>query len=159
MHLLGNMWFLWIFGNNIEDSMTRPRFLVFYLLCGLAAALGQVATNPRSGVPMVGASGAISGVMGAYLLLFPRARVFTLVPLGFFLTTIALPAWMMLLYWVAIQFLSGLTTVRAEGGGVASWAHIGGFVAGLILVKLFATSARVTAHRTHSWQPRRPGWR
>src|SRR5262245_51713447 len=99
MHLLGNMWFLWLFGNNIEDSMTRPRFLVFYLLCGLAAALLQTVTQPDSRIPMVGASGAISGVMGAYLILFPRVRVFTLVPLGFFITTIALPAWAMLLYW------------------------------------------------------------
>jgi membrane associated rhomboid family serine protease len=92
MHLLGNMWFLWLFGNNIEDSMTRPRFLAFYLLAGLAAALVQVFANPASPVPMVGASGAISGVMGAYLVLFPRVRVFTVVPLGFYITSIALPA-------------------------------------------------------------------
>ena len=98
MHLLGNMWFLWLFGNNIEDSMTRPRFLAFYLLTGLGAALAQVAANPASEVPMVGASGAISGVMGAYLVLFPRVRVFTIVPLGFFIQNIPLPAWVMLLY-------------------------------------------------------------
>lgn len=159
MHLLGNMWFLWLFGNNIEDSMTRPRFVVFYLACGLAAAALQVLTNPASVVPMVGASGAISGVMGAYLALFPRVRVFTLVPLGFFLTSIALPAWVMLLYWALIQFLSGLTTIGAEGGGVAFWAHVGGFVAGLALVKLFARPARLAAHRTRHWQPRRVGWR
>jgi membrane associated rhomboid family serine protease len=159
MHLLGNMWFLWIFGNNIEDSMTRPRFVAFYLLCGLAAALLQVVTNPASSVPMVGASGAISGVMGAYLVLFPRVRVFTLVPLGFFLTSIALPAWMMLLYWALIQFVSGLTTIGTEGGGVAFWAHVGGFVAGLALVKLFVRSERLLAHRAHHWQPRRVGWR
>jgi membrane associated rhomboid family serine protease len=99
MHLLGNMWFLWLFGNNIEDSMTRPRFIVFYLLCGLAAAFLQVAFKPGSEIPMVGASGAISGVMGAYLVLYPRVRVFTMVPLGFMFTTMALPAWAMLLYW------------------------------------------------------------
>ena len=100
MHLLGNMWFLWLFGNNIEDAMTRPRFLAFYLLCGLAAALAQVIAQPNSEIPMVGASGAISGVMGAYLVLFPRVRVFTLVPLGFFITSVALPAWVMLMYWM-----------------------------------------------------------
>src|SRR5678815_4520131 len=98
MHLLGNMWFLWLFGNNIEDAMTRPRFVVFYVLCGLAAAGLQVFTNPDSAIPMVGASGAISGVMGAYLVLFPRVRVYTLVPLGFFLQTFRLPAWVMLIY-------------------------------------------------------------
>src|SRR5207237_4384192 len=95
MHLLGNMWFLWLFGNNIEDSMGRARFVVFYLACGVAAALVQVVVNPRSVVPMVGASGAISGVMGAYLVLCPRVRVYTLLPIGFF--TVALPAWTMLL--------------------------------------------------------------
>ena len=93
MHLLGNMWFLWLFGNNIEDAMTRPRFLAFYLICGLAAAALQVAAAPHSAVPMVGASGAISGVMGAYLVLYPRVRVFTVIPLGFFIQTVALPAW------------------------------------------------------------------
>jgi len=98
MHLLGNMWFLWIFGNNIEDSMGHARFVVFYLACGVAAALLQVFVSPASAVPMVGASGAISGVMGAYLILYPRVRVFALVPIGFFFTTIALPAWTMLLY-------------------------------------------------------------
>jgi len=153
------MWFLWIFGNNIEDSMTRPRFVLFYLLCGLAAAALQVVTNPASIVPMVGASGAISGVMGAYLVLYPRVRVFTLVPLGFFLTSIALPAWMMLLYWALIQFVSGLTAIGVEGGGVAFWAHIGGFVAGLVLVKLFARPDHLDAHRAHHWRPRRVGWR
>jgi membrane associated rhomboid family serine protease len=159
MHLLGNMWFLWLFGNNVEDSMGRPRFVVFYLICGLAAALLQVVTNPASGVPMVGASGAISGVMGGYLVLYPRVRVFTLVPLGFFLTSVALPAWMMLLYWLGIQVLSGLTALGSEvGGGVAFWAHVGGFVAGLALIKLFARADYVEEHRAHHWRPRRVGW-
>ena len=103
MHLIGNMWFLWLFGNNIEDSMTRPRFLIFYLLCGVAAALAQVWRDPNSAIPMVGASGAISGVMGAYLVLYPRVRVFTILPLGFFITTVALPAWVMLIYWMVLQ--------------------------------------------------------
>jgi membrane associated rhomboid family serine protease len=159
MHLLGNMWFLWIFGNNVEDSMSRPRFIVFYLLCGLAAALLQVLTNPASGVPMVGASGAISGVMGAYLVLYPRVRVFAMVPIGFLLTSIALPAWLMLVYWIGIQFVSGLTTIGGkEGGGVAFWAHVGGFVAGVVLVKLFVRPDYVAAHKAHHWQPRRLRW-
>jgi membrane associated rhomboid family serine protease len=160
MHLLGNMWFLWLFGNNIEDSMTRPRFVVFYLACGLAAALLQVVLAPRSIVPMVGASGAISGVMGAYLILYPRVRVFTLVPLGFFITSVALPAWVMLLYWGALQLLGGFTSIGAkQGGGVAFWAHVGGFLAGLVLVKLFQSPRRTLDHRAHRWQPERVGWR
>ena len=159
MHLLGNMWFLWIFGDNVEDSMTRPRFAAFYVLCGLAAAFAQVLTSPQSGVPMVGASGAISGVMGAYLVLYPRVRVFLLVPIGFLLTSIALPAWMMLVYWMGLQLLSGLAdAARDSSGGVAFWAHVGGFVAGVILVKLFARRDRVSAHETHHWQPKRLRW-
>ena len=155
MHLLGNMWFLWLFGNNIEDSMTRPRFVAFYLLTGLAAALAQVAAEPMSGVPMVGASGAISGVMGAYLVLFPRVRVFTMVPLGFFLHSMALPAWVMLIYWAFLQFAGGVVSMASEqAGGVAFWAHIGGFVAGVVLVKVFERRDRVTAHTSRHWQPR-----
>jgi membrane associated rhomboid family serine protease len=155
MHLLGNMWFLWLFGNNIEDSMTRPRFLAFYLLSGLAAALAQVLANPASEVPMVGASGAISGVMGAYLVLFPRVRVFTVIPLGFFIQTMALPAWMMLIYWAFLQVAGGVTSIGAEGGGVAFWAHLGGFLAGVVLVKVFERRDRVMAHTSHHWQPSR----
>jgi membrane associated rhomboid family serine protease len=160
MHLLGNMWFLWLFGNNIEDSMTRPRFLAFYLLCGLAAALLQVASDPASPVPMVGASGAISGVMGAYLVLFPRVRVFTIVPLGFFITNIALPAWVMLIYWAFLQMAGGFVRMSEteSGGGVAFWAHIGGFVAGVVLVKLFVVRQNVEAHQRTHWQPQRQGW-
>jgi membrane associated rhomboid family serine protease len=155
MHLLGNMWFLWLFGDNVEDSMTRPRFIAFYLVCGLAAAAAQVVTSPGSGVPMVGASGAISGVMGAYLVLYPRVRVFALLPLGFFLTSVALPAWMMLVYWAGLQLLSGFASIGQTGGGVAFWAHVGGFVAGVILVKLFARPDHVAAHKAHHWRPRR----
>ena len=156
MHLIGNMWFLWVFGNNIEDSMGHARFVVFYLLCGVAAALLQVAFSPASVIPMVGASGAISGVMGGYLVLYPRVRVFTLVPIGFLLTSIALPAWTMIFYWALIQFVSGLTGLAVEEkGGVAFWAHIGGFVAGLILIKLFARPAAVRDRSSHHWQPRR----
>jgi membrane associated rhomboid family serine protease len=160
MHLLGNMWFLWLFGNNVEDAMTRPRFLAFYLLCGLGAALLQVATDPQSPIPMVGASGAISGVMGAYLMLYPRVRVFTMVPLGFFLHTMALPAWVMLIYWMGLQFLGGIFSIGAEGGGVAFWAHIGGFVAGVVLVKLFTRPDRAATHRASHWRPAgRTQWR
>ena len=158
MHLLGNMWFLWLFGNNVEDAMTRPRFFVFYLASGLAAALAQVIADPSSGIPMVGASGAISGVMGGYLVLFPRVRVFTMVPLGFFITTVALPAWGMLVYWMFLQFVGGLGSIGAEGGGVAFWAHVGGFVAGVVLVKLFARPDHLQAHRHSPWRPRHAGF-
>ena len=154
MHLIGNMWFLWLFGNNIEDSMTRPRFLAFYLLSGIAAALTQVAASPLSEVPMVGASGAISGVMGAYLVLFPRVRVYTIIPLGFFIQSFALPAWMMLIYWMLLQFFGGVTSiVAARSGGVAFWAHIGGFIAGLALIKIFERRDRVAAHTAGEWRP------
>jgi rhomboid family protein len=155
MHLLGNMWFLWIFGNNIEDSMGRLRFIVFYLLCGLAAAFGQILANPNSAIPMVGASGAISGVMGGYLVLYPRVRVYAMVFLGFFFTSVALPAWVMLGYWFVIQFVSGLLTMAGDMGGVAFWAHIGGFVAGVVLIKLFIRDDYLEAHRSHHWRPRR----
>jgi membrane associated rhomboid family serine protease len=154
LHLLGNMWFLWLFGNNVEDSMGRIRFLIFYLICGVAAAAAQVATNPDSPVPMVGASGAISGVMGGYLLLYPNVRVYTLVPIFFFITSIALPAWVMLGYWLLIQFVSGLLS-SGDVGGVAFWAHIGGFVAGMVLVKLFVRPDYMSAHQAHTWRPRR----
>jgi membrane associated rhomboid family serine protease len=159
LHLLGNMWFLWLFGNNVEDAMSRARFLVFYVVCGIAAALLQVLTSPASVVPMVGASGAISGVMGAYLVLYPRVRVFVMVPLGFLLTSVALPAWTMLLYWMGIQLISGLLTgVGEPGGGVAFWAHVGGFLAGVVFVKLFARVDSVAAHQAHHWRPGRLRW-
>jgi membrane associated rhomboid family serine protease len=155
MHLLGNMWFLWLFGNNVEDVMTRPRFLIFYLLSGIAAALLQVVVEPNSTIPMVGASGAISGVMGGYLVLFPRVRVFTLIPLGFFATTVALPAWVMLVYWMGLQLLGGFFRMASgPGGGVAFWAHVGGFVAGVVLVKVFVLPDQVSMHRAHQWHPR-----
>jgi membrane associated rhomboid family serine protease len=154
MHLIGNMWFLWIFGNNVEDSMGRLRFIAFYLLTGLAAALGQVIANPDSIVPMVGASGAISGVMGAYLVLYPRVKVYTLVPIFIFFTSIALPAWAMLGYWFVIQLVSGWYS-SGDQGGVAFWAHIGGFIAGVVLIKFFAREEYVQAHRANRWRPQR----
>jgi rhomboid family protein len=141
-HLIGNMWFLWVFGNNIEDSMGHLRFAAFYLLTGLAAAGTQIAMDPSSAVPMVGASGSISGIMGAYLLLYPRTRVDTLV--GFWI--VPLPAWMMLGYWMLLQ-LSGVLTPSSLGGGVAYGAHIGGFVAGLVLIPLFRSDQLVGAKR------------
>lgn len=132
-HIISNMWFLWIFGDNVEDAMGIPRFLIFYFLCILAAAFSQIMADPTALSPMVGASGAIGGVMGAYARLYPRAYVHTLIPLGFFITTAAIPAVYMLGYWFLIQFISAIPAV---GGGVqiAFWAHAGGFVAGLILI-------------------------
>jgi len=160
MHLIGNMWFLWIFGNNVEDSMGRLRFVIFYLISGLAAAGLQVALTPSSPVPMVGASGAISGVMGAYLLLFPRVRVWTFVPIGFFITWFPFPAWTMLLYWLLLQVLMGAATLGSRSvGGVAVWAHVGGFLAGLALIKLFAREDYLREHRRRQWQPSQAGWR
>ncbi len=154
MHLLGNMWFLWLFGNNIEDSMGHFRFLLFYLLCGLAAAFAQISTGPDAAVPMVGASGAISGVMGGYLLLYPKVRVYTLVPIGFFITSLALPAWVMLGYWFVLQFFSGIAAFGGQMGGVAFWAHVGGFVAGIVLIKLFARGDYIDEHQAQRWRPR-----
>jgi membrane associated rhomboid family serine protease len=139
LHIIGNMWFLWIFGNNVEDSMGHGRYVTFYLVCGVLAALAQIFASPHSAAPMIGASGAISGVMGAYLVLYPRVRVHTLLFLGFFVTTIAVPAYLMLLYWIFLQFISGVFSAAAgTQGGVAFMAHVGGFVAGAALIKLFA---------------------
>lgn len=154
-HIIGNMVFLWVFGNNIEDAMGHTRFIVFYLLCGAVAAGAQIAVQPDSAIPMVGASGAISGVLGGYLLLYPRVRVHTLVFIGFYASTIALPAYVMLGYWILLQVLGGLPALAGmRSGGVAFWAHIGGFVAGLLLIKLFAKSQnleRRPVHAAHYW--------
>ncbi len=136
-HVAGNMLYLWIFGNNIEDAMGRLRFLVFYLLCGFGAAYAQILMGPGSRIPMVGASGAVSGVLGAYLLLFPHARVLTLIPLGFFLQMVEIRAVFVLGFWIVIQLLNGFLTFSYEGGGVAWFAHIGGFAAGCILIGFF----------------------
>jgi membrane associated rhomboid family serine protease len=133
-HLGGNMLFLWIFGDNVEDAMGHLRFIVFYLACGVAAALAQVAAGPSATEPMIGASGAIAGVLGAYILLYPRANVRTLVFLGFFVTVVRIPAVLVLAIWFLIQLWSALSPGSADAGGVAVWAHVGGFVAGLLLV-------------------------
>jgi membrane associated rhomboid family serine protease len=148
-HIIGNMLFLWVFGNNVEDSMGYLRFIVFYLICGLAAASAQILFDPGGDIPMVGASGAISGIMGAYVVLYPKARVRTWVPPLFFLD---LRAGFFLVYWFVMQlFMAGASSVGGDGaqGGVAVWAHIGGFVAGVVLIKLFARRRLVEAKTQH----------
>ena len=152
MHVLGNMWFLWIFGDNIEDILGHGKFLLFYLLCGIAAALSQTYLNLDSRVPMVGASGAIAGVMGAYLVKFPRSRIYTLV-IYIFITTIEVPAWVMLIYWFAIQFISGLGSLAAPvaQGGTAFFAHVGGFVAGIGLIYLLGTNEPYRRRKDLTW--------
>jgi rhomboid family protein len=146
LHILGNMWFLHIFGNNVEDAMGRGRFLLFYLLAGLAAAAAQVLAGPGSALPMIGASGAIGGVMGAYVLLYPRAGIVTFVFLGFFARMMVIPAVIMLGYWFLLQLLSGAFS-PADAGGVAFWAHVGGFLAGIALTPLFRNPELLAAHR------------
>lgn len=135
MHLAGNMLYLWIFGNNIEDVTGHGRYLIFYLLCGLAAAMAQALPDMDSTIPMIGASGAISGVLGAYLLLFPKAQVQVIIPIGFFVMRTLSAGWL-LGFWIAFQVISGLASEMA-GGGVAWWAHVGGFAAGMALIHLF----------------------
>lgn len=149
-HLIANMWFLWIFGDNVEDVMGPFRFVVFYLLCGLAAGAAQIFSEPNSVSPMVGASGAIGGVLGAYALLFPQARVVTLIFLGFFFTTVSLPAIAMLGYWFFLQLAGAAPGLKGEGG-VAFWAHIGGFLAGLALAKLMVHRDYYAERRARFW--------
>ena len=148
-HILGNLWFLWVFGDNVEDAMGPVRFALFYVICGIAAALAHVASSPDSAVPVVGASGAIGGVMGAYAALYPRAPVHILVPLGFFFYRMVVPAYLMLGYWFLLQILGGIPALQGAGGGVAFWAHVGGFAAGIALLPLFRVRERVEAHRRH----------
>jgi len=136
LHILGNMWFLYIFGDNIEDRLGHIRYLIFYLLCGIAAGVIHLYTNWESNLPTIGASGAISGIMGAYLLLYPRSRILTLIPIFFFLQFVEIPAFIFLGYWLLIQILSASFTPK-NVGGIAWWAHIGGFVVGLVFIKLF----------------------
>jgi membrane associated rhomboid family serine protease len=144
VHLIGNMWFLWLFGNNIEDSMGSGRFLVFYLLVGTVAAVSHVVAGPGSAMPMVGASGAVSGIMGAYLLLYPRVRIQTLFIFVILLRIIAVPAWLVLALWFALQVLAAYMA-PVDTGGVAVWAHIGGFVAGALMIRIFSDRKRVAA--------------
>jgi len=153
LHIIGNMWFLWIFGDNIEDHLGHFRYLLFYLACGIAAAVTHIVFNLSSNEPTVGASGAIAGVMGAYVILYPRARVLTLVVLIVFFTFWWIPAWVFLGYWFLIQFLSGAAMSIAETsrstGGVAFWAHVGGFVTGVLLIKILPQ--RADRHRYSTW--------
>ncbi len=143
LHLGGNMLYLWIFGNNLEEQLGRTRFIIFYLLCGILASLAQWYFSPQSQIPSLGASGAIAGVMGAYIIRYPGARILTLLPLGFFITTVRIPAVWFLGIWFVQQALYGIASLGAsanvgmEGGGVAYWAHAGGFVFGAILGPLF----------------------
>ena len=142
MHVIGNMWFLYIFGDNVEDYLGHFQYLVFYFLVGLIAMATQIVVDPYSRVPTLGASGAIAGVLGAYFVLYPRARVLT----WFFVFIIHIPAWVVLGYWFVLQFLSGTATALAYEGrndsGIAFWAHVGGFVAGVVLIKLFPERQR-----------------
>jgi membrane associated rhomboid family serine protease len=149
LHVIGNMWFLWIFGDNIEDYLGHFTYLLFYLACGFAAAVAHIVINAGSSVPSVGASGAIAGVMGAYFVLYPRARVLMWFPPIFFFH---LPAWVVLGYWFFVQFMSGTATSIAEtnqGGGIAFWAHVGGFVAGVVLIKILPERSR--RYRYAAW--------
>ncbi len=154
MHIIGNMWIFWIFGDNIEDRLGHFKFLLFYLLCGVAAGLTHVYTNSSSPVPTVGASGAIAGVMGAYILLFPRAKVKTIIPIFFFIQIVDLPAFLFLGIWFLIQFFSGAVALAAGGayGGVAWWAHIGGFTIGIVLILI------IPRKKDHSWAEKRNGF-
>jgi len=152
MHLIGNMWFLWIFGNNVEDAMGHFRFVLFYLLCGISAAALQTALDPNSVIPMVGASGAIGGVMGAYVVMYPRVHVHLFVFLGFYATTFAVPAYFMLGYWFLVQLVSGSVAIGAQGGGVAFWAHVGGFVAGALLSFVFRNREMLARHPYFGWK-------
>ncbi|NLF64844.1 MAG: rhomboid family intramembrane serine protease [Chloroflexi bacterium] len=143
-HLLGNMLYLWIFGDNVEDSMGGLKYLSFYLIGGVVASVTHILTNPNSQIPTVGASGAIAAVLGAYLILYPQSRVLTIIPFGFFIRMTMVPAIVLLGFWFVLQFFSGLLSVGAteDVGGVAFWAHVGGFVAGMVLARLFAGSRR-----------------
>jgi membrane associated rhomboid family serine protease len=148
MHIIGNMWFLWVFGDNVEDSMGSIRFAIFYILSGLLAAAAQVFSQPDSMIPMVGASGAIGGVMGAYIMLFPRVKVHMLV----FIIIIRVPAVAMLGYWIAVQVMGGISSMSATGGGVAFWAHVGGFVGGALLSLVFKDDELLFDHPYHGWK-------
>ena len=140
MHLIGNMLYLWIFGDNVEDILGKPVFIIFYAVCGVVAALSQALPDPSSTIPMIGASGAISGVLGAYIVFFPKRSVRVAIPLGFFIQVLKLPAYVVLLFWFVLQLINGAS--GGSGGGIAFGAHIGGFVAGVILAPVLAVIRR-----------------
>ena len=153
-HIIGNMWFLWIYGDNVEDVLGHWKYLIFYLLCGAAAGLLHVALNPYSRVPTIGASGAIAGVMGAYLIKFPHSRILTLIPVFIFFTTMEISAVFILLYWFVIQIFSGVGSIgysNLSSGGVAWFAHVGGFVAGMVLIKVMGTRDRYLRRADLRW--------
>jgi membrane associated rhomboid family serine protease len=141
IHLISNMWMLWIFGDNVEDCMGHGRYLLFFLLCGVASVAAQSIANPQSVIPMIGASGAISGVLGAYFLTYPHARILTLLPIFILIYLVELPAYFFLGFWFIMQFVQGslysLNSEQVGGGGVAWWAHVGGFAAGVVLLQVF----------------------
>ncbi len=150
MHLIGNMWFLWIYGDNVEDVLGHAKYLGFYLACGLAAGLVHLLVNAGSRLPTIGASGAIAGVMGAYLIKFPHSKILTLVPIFFFITTFELPATWILVYWFVLQLFSGFGEIgysHLSQGGTAWFAHIGGFLTGIVLIKIMKTRERF------DWRP------
>jgi membrane associated rhomboid family serine protease len=158
LHLGGNMLYLWIFGNNVEDSMTRPRYVIFYLLSGVAAALAQSLASPQSEVPMIGASGAIAGVLGSYLIMHPRANVRVAIVFFVFVRIINMPAMLVLGAWFVLQIVSGAAVPMSDEGGVAFWAHVGGFVAGMALTPFFKRREVPLLEPSHStpWQVRPP---
>ena len=154
MHVIGNMWFLWIFGDNVEDILGPGKYLLFYLTCGVLAGLTQVVLSPGSNVPTIGASGAIAGVMGAYMAKFPRSRIITLIFVFVFITTIDLPAVVLLVYWFVIQLFSGIGTIATASpgeGGTAWFAHVGGFLAGYLLIRLMKTKRAHRLNRAARW--------
>jgi membrane associated rhomboid family serine protease len=155
MHLIGNMWYLWIFGDNVEDRLGHTKYLLFYLLCGIGASVAHIFSDPGSFIPSIGASGAIAGVLGAYLVSYPHARILTLVPLFIFIEFIELPALLVLGMWFVIQFLSGAMDTSPAGqatGGVAWWAHIGGFLIGMLLLMLFRPRPRQPRIQPQTWR-------
>lgn len=158
IHLIGNMWFLWIFGDNVEDRLGSLRFVLFYLACGFVGAMLHSFFNPNIGIPCIGASGAIAGVLGAYMISFPFASVITLVPFFFFFTFVRLPAFLFLGFWFLIQFMSGSLSLASSQyiGGIAWWAHIGGFLSGIMLFSMFAPAKPPTRRRSTRYY--RYGW-
>ena len=146
MHLIGNMLYLWVFGDNIEDIFGKPVFIIFYVICGIVAALSQALPDPSSTIPMIGASGAISGVLGAYMVFFPKKSIRVAIPFGFFLQILKLPAYVVLLFWFVLQLING--ALSGSEGGVAFGAHIGGFIAGVILAPIMAVVMRKNQNKS-----------
>ncbi|MBI4908819.1 MAG: rhomboid family intramembrane serine protease [Acidobacteria bacterium] len=153
MHILGNMWFLWIYGDNVEDILGHGKYLLFYLGCGLIAGVVQTMASPGSRIPLVGASGAIAGIMGAYLVKFPHSRILTLFPIIIFFWTAEIPAVWILIYWFVLQFVSGVGQLgdSSGSGGVAWFAHVGGFIAGFVIIRMMRTRERYRHRYDLNW--------